>query len=44
MSGAAPRGILWFVIGDMQNMFIIFLGAFFPITLNTVAGIRGISR
>jgi len=35
-----PLGILWFGIGNAQNMFIIFLGAFFPIALNTIAGVR----
>jgi len=39
-----PLGILWFGIGDTQNMFIIFLGAFFPIVLNTIAGVRGVDR
>ena len=39
-----PLGILWFGIGDTQNMFIIFLGAVFPIVLNTIAGVRGIDR
>jgi ABC-type nitrate/sulfonate/bicarbonate transport system permease component len=39
-----PLGILWFGIGDNQNMFIIFLGAFFPIVLNTIAGVRGVDR
>jgi ABC-type nitrate/sulfonate/bicarbonate transport system permease component len=39
-----PLGILWFGIGDAQNMFIIFLGAFFPILLNTVAGVRRVDR
>ncbi len=39
-----PLGILWFGIGDRQNMFIIFLGAFFPIVLNTIAAVRGIDR
>jgi ABC-type nitrate/sulfonate/bicarbonate transport system permease component len=39
-----PLGILWFGIGDVQNMFIIFLGAVFPIVLNTIAGVRGIDR
>jgi ABC-type nitrate/sulfonate/bicarbonate transport system permease component len=35
-----PLGILWFGIGNTQNMFIICLGAFFPIALNTIAGVR----
>ena len=39
-----PLGILWFGIGDTQNMFIIFLGAFFPIVLNTIAGVRAVDR
>lgn len=39
-----PLGILWFGIGDTQNIFIIFLGAVFPIVLNTIAGVRGVDR
>ena len=39
-----PLGILWFGIGDTQNMFIIFLGACFPILLNTIAGVRCVDR
>lgn len=39
-----PLGILWFGIGDAQNMFILFLGAFFPIVLNTIAGVRGVDQ
>lgn len=37
-----PLSILWFGVGDTQNQFIIFLGIFFPILLNTVNGVRGI--
>ena len=37
-----PLSILWFGIGDTQNQFIIFLGIFFPILLNTVAGVKNI--
>jgi ABC-type nitrate/sulfonate/bicarbonate transport system permease component len=37
-----PLSILWFGIGDIQNEFIIFLGMFFPILLNTIAGVRNI--
>ena len=37
-----PLSILWFGIGDAQNQFIIFLGIFFPILLNTIAGVKGI--
>ena len=39
-----PLAILWFGIGDMSAVFIIFLGAFFPILLNTVAGVLSIER
>src|SRR5438132_3828876 len=35
-----PLSILWFGIGNAQNMYIIFLACFFPIVLNTIAGIR----
>lgn len=37
-----PLSILWFGIGDLQNQFIIFLGCFFPILINTVAAVKGI--
>lgn len=37
-----PLSILWFGIGDTQNEFIIFLGIFFPILLNTITGVKGI--
>lgn len=37
-----PISILWFGIGDVQNEFIIWLCAFFPILLNTIAGVKGI--
>lgn len=37
-----PIAILWFGIGNQSAAFIIFLGAFFPILLNTVSGVRTI--
>lgn len=37
-----PLSILWFGIGDAQNQFIIFLGIFFPILINTIVGVRDI--
>ncbi len=37
-----PLAILWFGIGQSSKVFIIFLGAFFPIFVNTVDGIRNI--
>jgi ABC-type nitrate/sulfonate/bicarbonate transport system permease component len=39
-----PLAILWFGIGDQSAVFIIFLGAFFPILLNTVTGVLSIER
>ena len=39
-----PIGVLWFGIGDPQNIFIILIGAVFPILLNTAAGIRDAGR
>ena len=35
-----PLSILWFGIGEGGKVFIIFLGAVFPILINTVDGIR----
>ncbi len=35
-----PLSILWFGIGDMQIQYIIFLAAFFPVVLNSMAGAR----
>jgi sulfonate transport system permease protein len=35
-----PLAILWFGIGEMSKIYIIFLGAFFPVLINTVDGIR----
>ncbi|MBI4591619.1 MAG: ABC transporter permease [Candidatus Rokubacteria bacterium] len=37
-----PISILWFGIGMTQNVFIIMIGAFFPILINTVHGVRSI--
>lgn len=37
-----PLAILWFGIGESSKVFIIFFGAFFPIFLNTVEGVKNI--
>lgn len=37
-----PLSILWFGIGDEQNEFIIFLGIFFPILVNTIVAVKNI--
>jgi sulfonate transport system permease protein len=34
-----PLAILWFGIGEAAKIYIIFLGAFFPILVNTIDGI-----
>jgi ABC-type nitrate/sulfonate/bicarbonate transport system permease component len=39
-----PLAILWFGIGDRPAIFIVFLGAFFPIFTATFLGIRGVDR
>jgi ABC-type nitrate/sulfonate/bicarbonate transport system permease component len=38
-----PIAILWFGIGLKSAAFIIFLGAFFPILLNTISGVVSIN-
>ena len=35
-----PLAILWFGIGEAAKVYIIFLGAFFPILVSTIDGIR----
>lgn len=37
-----PLAILWFGIGDRPSYFIVALGAFFPIFINTFKGIRSV--
>ncbi|HVR63361.1 MAG TPA: ABC transporter permease [Polyangia bacterium] len=37
-----PLSILWFGLGNPPAFFLISLGAFFPVLLNTVAGVRGV--
>ena len=39
-----PMIIIWFGIGMWSKVFIVFLSAFFPILVNTVAGIRNMDR
>jgi ABC-type nitrate/sulfonate/bicarbonate transport system permease component len=39
-----PMSIVWLGIGDAQNEFIIFLGAFFPIVMNTMQGVRDVEK
>lgn len=37
-----PLAILWFGIDEGGKIFVIFIGTFFPILLNTVAGVKSI--
>lgn len=37
-----PLAILWFGINEGGKIFVIFIGTFFPILLNTVAGAKGV--
>src|SRR5512136_989299 len=37
-----PLAILWFGLGNPPAFFLISLGAFFPVLMNTVAGVRGV--
>jgi NitT/TauT family transport system permease protein len=38
-----PIAILWFGIGDMAGIYLIFYASFFPITVGTMAAVRNIS-
>ena len=37
-----PLAILWFGLGNPPAIFLIALGAFFPVLVNTVAGVRNV--
>ncbi|HEV3467830.1 MAG TPA: ABC transporter permease [Pyrinomonadaceae bacterium] len=37
-----PFAILWFGIGDLPAIFLIFMASFFPVVLATVAGVAGV--
>ena len=39
-----PLIIIWFGIGWKSKVFVVFLSAFFPILVNTAAGIRNLDR
>lgn len=40
----APLFILWFGLGEISKVLLIGLGAFFPIYVNTLLGIRGVDK
>jgi NitT/TauT family transport system permease protein len=37
-----PLAILWFGLGNPPAVFLISLGAFFPVLMNTIAGVRNV--
>ena len=37
-----PLAILWFGIGNLSPMFLIFLSSFFPLVVGTVSGVQGV--
>jgi NitT/TauT family transport system permease protein len=37
-----PLAILWFGVGDLSAVFLIFLGCFFPLLLTSINAVRGI--
>lgn len=39
-----PIAILWFGVGDLSAIFLIFLGCFFPLLLTTINAVEGIPR
>lgn len=36
--------ILWFNVGLTLAVFLVFIGAFFPVLLNTITGVRGVDK
>ncbi|WP_379971154.1 ABC transporter permease [Ectobacillus sp. sgz5001026] len=40
----APLFILWFGLGEVSKVLLIALGAFFPLYVNTLLGIRGVDK
>ncbi|WP_315833596.1 ABC transporter permease [Bradyrhizobium prioriisuperbiae] len=39
-----PLAIIWFGIANKPAIFLVFLGAFFPILMNTIHGVKGVDR
>jgi NitT/TauT family transport system permease protein len=39
-----PLAIIWFGIANKPAIFLVFLGAFFPVFMNTVHGVKGCDR
>ncbi|MCC7274049.1 MAG: ABC transporter permease subunit, partial [Alphaproteobacteria bacterium] len=43
-SALIPLTILWFGIGHLSKIFLIFLGCLLPIVISTYNGVRGVDR
>jgi NitT/TauT family transport system permease protein len=39
-----PLAILWFGLGNPPSVFLISIGAFFPVLMNTIAGVRAVDN
>lgn len=39
-----PLAIIWFGIANKPAIFLVFLGAFFPILMNTIHGVKAVDR
>lgn len=39
-----PLAIIWFGIANKPAIFLVFLGAFFPVLMNTIHGVKNIDR
>jgi NitT/TauT family transport system permease protein len=39
-----PLAIIWFGIADKPAIFLVFLGSFFPVLMNTIHGVKGVDR
>lgn len=39
-----PLAIIWFGIADKPAIFLVFLGAFFPVLMNTIHGVKTVDR
>src|ERR1700682_6037389 len=39
-----PLAIIWFGIADKPAIFLVFLGSFFPVLLNTIHGVKSCAR
>src|SRR5438045_2464900 len=43
-SGVLPLAIIWFGIADKPAIFLVFLGAFFPVLMNSIHGVKTVDH